>query len=59
MKAREAEIQARDRHLLRKDAERVVQLYEAWGKPDKAQGWQQRLGKNPLDRDFPADPFAP
>jgi hypothetical protein len=44
---------------LRDAAERLVRLYEAWGKPDKAEEWRKRLGEHPLDRGFPADPFAP
>ena len=44
--------------ILRDAADRLVRLYEAWGKPDKAEEWRKRLGENPLDRGFPADPFA-
>src|SRR5262249_18402489 len=44
--------------ILRDAAERLVRLYEAWGKPDKAEEWRKRLGEHPLDRGFPADPFA-
>jgi tetratricopeptide (TPR) repeat protein len=40
---------ARDRVL-----ERIIALYEAWGKPDQAAAWRL-LG---LDVAFPADPFA-
>jgi serine/threonine protein kinase/lipopolysaccharide biosynthesis regulator YciM len=47
----------RDR-TLRNAAECLVRLYEAWGKPDKAAEWRQKLGENPLDRGFPADPFV-
>jgi tetratricopeptide (TPR) repeat protein len=43
---------------LREAVERLVRLYEAWGKPDKAEEWRKKLGENPLDRGFPADPFA-
>jgi hypothetical protein len=43
---------------LREAAERLVRLYEAWGKPDKAEEWRKTLGEHPLDRGFPADPFA-
>jgi eukaryotic-like serine/threonine-protein kinase len=43
---------------LRDAAERLVRLYEAWGQKDKAEEWRTKLGENPLDRGFPADPFA-
>ena len=49
----------RDRDAtLRDAADRLVRLYEAWGKKDKAEEWRKRLGEDPLDRGFPADPFA-
>jgi hypothetical protein len=44
--------------ILREAAERLVQLYEAWGKPDQAEAWRKTLGELTLDRGFPADPFA-
>ena len=48
-----------DRDVTFRDAaERLVRLYEAWGKPEKAEEWRKRLGEHPLDRGFPADPFA-
>ena len=34
--------------------ERLVQLYEAWSKPEKAAVWRARLGRT----DLPADVFA-
>jgi serine/threonine protein kinase/lipopolysaccharide biosynthesis regulator YciM len=48
-----------DRDVTFRDAaERLVRLYEAWGKRDKAEEWRKTLGEHPLDRGFPADPFA-
>jgi hypothetical protein len=35
-------------------AERVVRLYESWGKPQQAAAWKAKLGKANL----PADVFA-
>jgi hypothetical protein len=55
MKAREARIAVPDRSLLRAAAERVVHLYEEWGKPDRAAEWKDKLKMN----DLPADIFAP
>jgi tetratricopeptide (TPR) repeat protein len=56
---RREKIRPLDRDVtLRDAAERLVRLYEAWGKPDKAEEWRKRLGEHPLDRGFPADPFA-
>jgi hypothetical protein len=34
-------------------AERVIRLYEAWGKPEQAAAWKARLGL----ADLPADVF--
>jgi tetratricopeptide (TPR) repeat protein len=53
MKAREASIPPSDRPRLAEAAARVVRLYEAWGKPEKAEEWRRRLGP----ADLPADPF--
>jgi tetratricopeptide (TPR) repeat protein len=41
--AREAEIWPANRYFLTEAAERVVQLYEAWGKKDKADEWRKNL----------------
>jgi eukaryotic-like serine/threonine-protein kinase len=54
MKAREPRIPAPSRFLLREGAERVVRLYEAWGKPDQAAAWKAKVGMP----DLPADVFA-
>jgi non-specific serine/threonine protein kinase/serine/threonine-protein kinase len=55
IKAREAKIPASTKSLiLPGSAERVVRLYEAWGKPDQARSWAERLGL----ADLPADVFA-
>ena len=43
IKAREARIPRRARRLLNTAAERVVKLYEAWGKPEKADAWRAKL----------------
>ena len=45
MKAREAKIPAIRKPRLTDAAERVVKLYEAWGKPEKAAEWRARLAK--------------
>jgi tetratricopeptide (TPR) repeat protein len=55
LKAREASIEAPERYRLREAGERVVHLYEAWGKPDLAATWRIKLGIS----DLPADVFAP
>jgi serine/threonine protein kinase len=55
MKAREPRIPAYGKIRLREGAERVVRLYEAWGKPEEATAWKARLGLT----DLPADVFAP
>jgi hypothetical protein len=55
IKAREAKIPASTKSLILPEAaERMVRLYEAWGKPDQARSWAERLGL----ADLPADVFA-
>jgi hypothetical protein len=53
MQARAATIPPQGRPLLAEAALKVVRLYEAWGKPEKAADWRAKLGLNEL----PADPF--
>jgi hypothetical protein len=45
LKAREARIPPPGKPRLTEAAERVVKLYEAWGKPDKAAEWRAKLSK--------------
>ena len=54
MKAREAKLPASNKARLSEAAERVVRLYEAWGKPEQATAWKAKLGL----ADLPADVFA-
>ena len=54
MKTHEARIPVPKQFRLREAAERVVRLYEAWGKPDEAATWKAKLGMP----DLPADVFA-
>jgi eukaryotic-like serine/threonine-protein kinase len=44
MKAREASLPPPYRPRLGEAAARVVRLYEAWGKPEKAEQWRKALG---------------
>ena len=55
MAARSAKIPAAGRSNLPDAASRVVRLYEAWGRPDQAESWAQKLGLAEL----PEDVFAP
>ncbi len=43
LKARETRIPASSKPRLNEAGERVVQLYEAWGKTNKADEWRKRL----------------
>jgi eukaryotic-like serine/threonine-protein kinase len=43
MKAREAKIPASNKKVLSEAGARIIQLYEAWGKKDKADEWRKRL----------------
>jgi eukaryotic-like serine/threonine-protein kinase len=54
MSAREGRISVPDRFRLREAAERVVRLYDDWGKLDQASAWKARLGLP----DLPANVFA-
>jgi non-specific serine/threonine protein kinase/serine/threonine-protein kinase len=54
MQARAARIPASGRSRLSEAAERVVRLYEAWGRREQARAWAERLGL----ADLPADVFA-
>jgi hypothetical protein len=54
MKERQAKIAVHDRSWLREAAERVVRLYEDWGKAERAAMWKAKLGMP----DLPADVFA-
>jgi hypothetical protein len=54
MKVRAAKIPAAGKPRLPEAAVRVVRLYEAWGKPDKAAEWKAKLGLT----DLPAEVFA-
>ena len=54
MKARESKIPPQGRFNVSEAEERVVRLYEVWGKPDQANTWTLKLGH----ADLPADVFA-
>ena len=43
MKEREAKILAPDKKYLTQSLERLVELYDAWGQPDKAAPWRKEL----------------
>jgi hypothetical protein len=43
MAQREATIPFEDRLALAQAGERIVQLYESWGKPEKAAQWRVKL----------------
>ena len=43
MKAREAKIPARSKRRLPEAGKRIVTLYNAWGKQDKAEEWMKKL----------------
>ncbi len=47
MKSREARIAAFDKVRLKEALERLVQLYTAWGQPEKAADWQKKLTEFP------------
>jgi hypothetical protein len=54
LKARASKVPAGAKPRLLAAAERVVRLYEAWGRPDKAAEWKKKTGLE----DLPDDVFA-
>jgi hypothetical protein len=54
MKARAVKIPVPGKPGLPEAAERVVRLYDAWGKPEKAAEWKSKLCLT----DLPANVFA-
>jgi eukaryotic-like serine/threonine-protein kinase len=49
-----------ERDLTLRDAiDRLIRLYDAWGKPAEAEKWRNRLQALHADAKFPTDPFAP
>src|SRR5262249_31154385 len=53
LKAREAAIPRAAKPRLSEAADRVVRLYEQWGRPDDATAWRIRLGVAYLDATMP------
>lgn len=53
LKAREAKIPAAFLQNLTRASERVVKLYDDWGKPDKAAEWHAKLAKTESRPDIP------
>ncbi|MDG3004712.1 serine/threonine-protein kinase [Paludisphaera mucosa] len=47
LKAREAGLVAKDRPLAAEAGDRIVRLYTAWGRPEKAAEWRGKLGAEP------------
>jgi eukaryotic-like serine/threonine-protein kinase len=54
IKGRESKIPLSSRRLLPEAAERIIRLYETWGRPDQLNSWKSRLGL----ADLPANAFA-
>ena len=60
MKAREDKIPVLSKHRLREAVERVIRLYKAWGRPEKAAEWTKKISHaSPAQVELPADVFAP
>ena len=56
LKAREAAIPVSDRSSIRQAAERVVRLYEDWGRPEQTAGWKLRVGMSDLPAEVISEP---
>jgi hypothetical protein len=56
MKEREAKIPAPFKHYLTEAGERVVRLYEDWGKPEEAAKWRAELARKPPAENNEAKP---
>ena len=48
MMQRESTISADDRSSLAEAGDRIVKLYQGWGKPDKVEEWRQKLQETRL-----------
>ena len=59
LKLREPSIPLQGKHNLTTAAERVVRLYDAWGKKDKAAEWCAKLGSMPPNRKNSPDEIVP
>jgi hypothetical protein len=55
MKANKEKIPATAMNRMLEAGDRIIQLYDAWGKPEKAVEWRKQLGGA---LELPADPFA-
>jgi serine/threonine protein kinase len=53
LKQREAKIPANHKQVLTDTLERLVELYEAWGKPEQAEAWRKQLPSHKEDRPRP------
>jgi tetratricopeptide (TPR) repeat protein len=58
LKSREAKIPPPAKARLPEAAERVIELYEAWGQPEQATRWRATLGRARVPSELPADVFA-
>jgi hypothetical protein len=59
MKGREAAIPSPKKSTLAQSAARIVQLYDAWGKPEQAAQWRKKTGVPlPAPDSLPDQPFA-
>ena len=58
MKIREKSMLYSSKHRLSLARERLVQLYDAWGKKGKADEWRGEHPPTPAAEELPADPFA-
>jgi hypothetical protein len=56
MKARETYIVQVDRYHLAEAAQRVIALYEVWGRPEQVKSWKQWLGLVELPGEVFAQP---
>ena len=60
MKAREAKIPVFSKQRLGDAAERILRLFKAWGKPEKAAEWSRKIAHaSEAQIDLPADVFTP
>jgi hypothetical protein len=59
MKQRAAQIPLNGKPRLAEALERLVQLYDAWGKPDKAARWRSELESEKAARNHPIHSLQP
>ena len=58
LKTREKTMAPRFKRLVSEAADRLIRLYDAWGKPDQSDAWRRQPSPRPPNGELPPNPFA-